>query len=177
MGGDGGVGKTTMLHKYIYGIFMESMNMTIGLDFFVKKLSYDSSYCTLQIWDLGGQERFGFLHDRYVDGAHMGVLLFDLTRRYTLESIPYWVQMLRSLDDKLPLIIIGTKYDLIEENDYLEIEEAHVFEIAKMCNIKKEYYLKSSSKTGFNLNKVFRLIAELAIANIQAKNLDYSVDV
>ncbi|MFX1394729.1 MAG: Rab family GTPase [Promethearchaeota archaeon] len=174
MGGDGGVGKTTMLHKYVKGIFIESLQMTIGLDFFLKKMSIDSKNFTLQIWDFSGQERFRFLHESYVNGADVGVLLFDLTRMFSLKNIPYWTNVLRSMDNNLPLILVGTKYDLITEKNYAEVDEAQVFEIAEMCNIRKEYYLRTSAKTGFNINKVFNLVVELATDHINKKNLIFS---
>ena len=174
MGGNGGVGKSTMLYKYTKGIFMEKMSMTIGLDFFVKKLSFDSSTCTLQIWDLGGQERFRFLHDTYVNGANVGMLLFDLTSIRSLENIPYWANMFRSMDDTLPLILVGTKHDLINGNYYAGVQEAQVFRIAEMCEIKKEFYMKASSKTGLNVSNVFRLAFELAIDHSQKKKVIYT---
>ena len=37
--GDGGVGKTTLTHRYLHGLFKESYHLTIGVDFFLKKLS------------------------------------------------------------------------------------------------------------------------------------------
>ena len=173
MGGDGGVGKTTMLHKYVKGIFIESLQMTIGLDFFLKKMSIDATNFTLQIWDFSGQDRFRFLHGSYVNGADVGLLLFDLTRMFSLKNIPYWVNILRSMDNKLPLILVGTKYDLITEQNHAEVEKEQIFEIAEMCNIKKEYYIKISSKYGFNINKVFSLVVDLAMEHIQKKNLNY----
>ena len=174
MGGNGGVGKSTMLYKYTKGIFMEKMNMTIGLDFFVKKFSFDSTTCTLQIWDLGGQERFRFLHNTYVNGANVGMLLFDLTSINSLENVPYWANMFRSMDDTLPLILVGTKHDLINGNYYAGVQEDQVFRIAEMCEIKKEYYMKASSKTGLNVSNVFRLAFELAIDHSQKKKVIYT---
>ena len=174
MGGDGGVGKTTMLHKYVKGIFIESLQMTIGLDFFLKKMSIDAKNFTLQIWDFSGQERFRFLHDSYVNGADVGVLLFDLTRTFSLKNIPYWANILRSMDYQLPLILVGTKYDLITEKNYAEVDETQVFEFAEMSNIRKEHYIKTSAKTGLNVDKVFNLVVELATEKIQKRNIAYS---
>ncbi|MFX1257432.1 MAG: Rab family GTPase [Promethearchaeota archaeon] len=169
MGGNGGVGKTTMLHKYIKGKFKENMAVTIGLNFFIKRVKLKSKIYTLQMWDFGGQDRFRFLHERYVAGANVGVLLFDLTRLSSLENIPFWERMFRSEDNSLPLILIGTKYDLIEEERYPEVKEVQVLKIAEKCKIEKESYIKTSSKTGFNLNKVFTIATELAVEHLKTK--------
>lgn len=171
--GDGGVGKTTMLHKYVEGIFIEGLQMTIGLDFFLKKMSIDSKNFTLQIWDFSGQERFHFLYESYVNGADVGVLLFDLTRTFSLKNIPYWAKVLRSMDNDLPLILVGTKYDLIIEKNYAEVDGAHILEIAEMSNIRKEHYIKTSAKNGLNVDKVFDLVVELATNKIQKSKTIY----
>ena len=61
LAGEGGVGKTTLLHRYVEGKFSAETRMTIGVEFFLKEVEIDSHYCTLQLWDFGGQERFRFL--------------------------------------------------------------------------------------------------------------------
>lgn len=170
MGGNGGVGKTTMLIKYVKGSFIDKMKMTIGLDFFVKELSLDSYDCILQMWDFGGQDRFRFLHDCYVQGAQVGVLLFDLTRLQSLENIPFWSDLFRSLDKTLPLILVGSKKDRAE-NMGQAIEKDYIFEIAEYCNIDKNHYIETSSKNGMNLDKVFKLAVKLAIDHARPRKL------
>ena len=64
--GEGGVGKTTLLQRYVEGKFSEETKMTIGVEFFLKEMEIDEKHCTLQLWDFGGQERFRFLLESYV---------------------------------------------------------------------------------------------------------------
>jgi len=49
--GDGGVGKTTLVHRYLTKIFKEDLKMTIGADFSVKELEIDGKTVVLRIWD------------------------------------------------------------------------------------------------------------------------------
>ena len=58
--GEGGVGKTTLLHRYVEGKYLEDTKMTIGVEFFVKELEFEDFEAVLQLWDFGGQERFRF---------------------------------------------------------------------------------------------------------------------
>ena len=67
--GEGGVGKTTLLRRYVDGIFMADTRMTIGVEFFLKELTIEEKKITLQLWDFGGQERFRFLLESYAAGA------------------------------------------------------------------------------------------------------------
>lgn len=62
MGGDSGVGKTSLLRRYVDDMFDESTIMTVGVDFFFKQVDIDNlGTASLQLWDLGGQERFRHL--------------------------------------------------------------------------------------------------------------------
>lgn len=155
LAGEGGVGKTTLLHRYVEGKFSAETRMTIGVEFFLKEVEIDSQYCTLQLWDFGGQERFRFLLESYVLGAKGALLLFDLTRPITLEKLENWVSICRRGDPNLPILFLGTKHDLSNDimvtNDYaLEFKEAfNLFD-----------YLKVSSKSGENVQKAFNLLTK-----------------
>ena len=66
--GDGGVGKTTLAHRYVTGSFKENSLITIGVEFHVKTLSVDGIPIEIQIWDFAGEERFRFLLPAYAVG-------------------------------------------------------------------------------------------------------------
>ena len=155
LAGEGGVGKTTLLHRYVEGKFSAETRMTIGVEFFLKEVEIDSKFCTLQLWDFGGQERFRFLLESYVLGAKGALLLFDLTRPITLEKLENWVSICRRGDPNLPILFLGTKHDLSNDimvtNDYaLEFKEAfNLFD-----------YLKVSSKSGENVQDAFHLLTK-----------------
>ncbi|MHA1932774.1 MAG: Rab family GTPase, partial [Promethearchaeota archaeon] len=110
--GEGGVGKTTILHRYVEGRFSAETKMTIGVEFFLKETMIDDKQCTLQLWDFGGQERFRFLLESYVLGAKGALLMFDLTRMTTLENLEQWLNIVRKGDPNLPVLFLGTKLDL-----------------------------------------------------------------
>ena len=151
--GDGGVGKTTLLHRYIKGTFSIETKMTIGVQFFNKNLLLNDTVCKLQLWDFGGQEQFRFLLDGYVRGAKGALLIFDLTRPHTLDNLEEWINLVRKFDDSIPIIFLGSKLDLIEEDEFDD-------QIA--LSLKKKYgfidYLKISSKTGENVNESIELL-------------------
>ncbi|MHA1718879.1 MAG: Rab family GTPase [Promethearchaeota archaeon] len=119
--GEGGVGKTTLLHRYVNNIFVDSTKMTIGTDFFIKKvrvLNENVEYeLTLLIWDFAGQERFRFILNEYINGAEGIILAFDLSRVATLYRIKNWIGLLKESkvwnDPKIKFFLLGTKKDLI----------------------------------------------------------------
>ncbi len=157
--GDAGVGKTSLLRKYVDDLFDESTLMTIGVDFFFKQveLKKKSDSCALQLWDLGGQERFRYLIENYVMGARGALLLIDLTKEPKMNNILEWINIVRMHDLNLPIILVGTKFDFrdIDESLILVDDEAAV-------NIKDTFnmvdYVKTSSKSGLNINKIFEIL-------------------
>lgn len=151
--GEGGVGKTTLLHRYVEGKFSAETKMTIGVEFFLKEVEIDGKQCTLQLWDFGGQERFRFLLESYVLGAKGALLMFDLTRPMTLENLQQWVNIVRKSDDTLPVLFLGTKIDL--ENDIM-VDDDYATQFQNKYRLFD--YLKVSSKTGENVKDSFELI-------------------
>jgi len=140
--GEGGVGKTTLLHRFIEGVFSADTKLTIGVEFFIKEMTIENNECTMQLWDFGGQQRFRFLLDSYVVGAKGAFLMFDLTRVGTLKTIGQWVGILRKFDPELPILFIGTKFDLSEQisvdDDYAIgfKEEYNLIDYIKICFLR-----------------------------------------
>jgi small GTP-binding protein len=160
--GDGGVGKTTLLRRYIEGKFLTDTKMTIGVDFFLKKLNIDGTLVIFQLWDFGGQQHFRFLLKSYVIGAKGAFLMFDLTRLSTLNNLEEWVNICRSTNPNLPILFLGTKLDLVDQssvpNDYFD-------ELKEKFNLFD--FLKISSKTGENVDLAFELLTREVLKTIR----------
>ncbi len=148
--GEGGVGKTTLLHRYVEGKFSAETKMTIGVEFFLKETVIDDKQCTLQLWDFGGQERFRFLLESYVLGAKGAMLMFDLTRMMSLENLEQWLNIVRKGDPNLPVLFLGTKLDLADE---IQVDDDYAMSFLQEYNLID--FLKISSKTGENVGPAF----------------------
>lgn len=157
VGGNGGAGKTSLLRRYVDGIFDDSTIETVGVDFFLKEMSLEdiNTHCTLQLWDLGGQERFRHLLENFVMGARGALLLFDMTKMPKMNEILEWVNIVRIHDFNLPIILVGTKIDL---KDAIAVNEETAIQIKNTFNMIE--FLQTSSKTGYNINEVFARIVK-----------------
>ncbi|TFF96670.1 MAG: GTP-binding protein [Promethearchaeota archaeon] len=153
--GDASVGKTTLLHRFIQGEFIDTTTMTIGVDFFTKKLELPNMTCMLQLWDIGGQERFRFMVENYLRGAHGALLLFDTTSMASFVSIQKWNQLLRRDNPGLPIILVGTKKDLEEYSMVGDYYAKKTQEKFRMID-----YIKTSSKLDFNVDKAFKQMVQ-----------------
>lgn len=159
-GGDEGVGKTTLLIRFVEGRFMAETKSTIGVEFFWKALNTKGKKIDLQLWDFAGQYDFRHILKNYATGANGALLLFDLTNKSSLGNIDEWVDIFRKQDPNLPIIFLGTKLDLTdlivaEEEDVLFLKEKYGF----------LDYIKVSSKTDENVNLAFQLLVNAIIEN------------
>ena len=147
------VGKTSLLNRYILNEFKLSYKLTVGVDFLTKTLEYEpSKFVKLHIWDIGGQEKFKFLHRSFYEGAFGAFIVFDLSRHQTFSSMKTWLSEMRSIViDDIPKVIIGNKSDLIPEIGQI-IDRSEVEEYAKK---KGCFYVETSAKTGENVENVF----------------------
>jgi Ras-related protein Rab-6A len=152
--GDGGVGKTTLINRYLTGVFKSDSTITIGVDFHVKKIDIEGKRVSLQIWDFAGEERFRFLMPTYVVGASGGIFMFDITRYSSLKNFDEWINIFKTSskakNEQIPIVMVGSKLDL-EYKRAVPQEEA--FELAKINNLKT--YIECSSKTGQNVEEIF----------------------
>ncbi len=151
--GEGGVGKTTLLQRYVEGKFNEKTKLTIGVEFFSKELDFEGNHFILQLWDFGGQERFRFMIDGYITGVKGVLLMFDLTRMDSLNNLQEWVKILRKQNANLPLLFVGTKLDLA---NYEDINNDYIIDLKNKYNCYD--FIKVSSKTGENVKETFEKI-------------------
>ena len=159
--GDGGVGKTTLLYRYMEGRFLADTLMTIGVDFYQKDLEINQKKINLQIWDFGGQDHFRPLLKNYAVGARGALLLFDLTRPNSLQGIDQWVNICREANPGIPILFIGTKLDLTEN---ITVDDEFAATFPGKYNFFN--YLKVSSKTGENVNLAFEILAKELLKNL-----------
>ncbi|OLS12375.1 MAG: small GTP-binding protein [Promethearchaeota archaeon CR_4] len=151
--GEGGVGKTTLLHKYVTGTFMADTKMTIGVQFHLKTIIVDNVVYSLNLWDLGGQDRFRFMLPSYVLGAKGALLLYDTTRIDTLASLEEWVGVCRTQDKNLPILLCGTKVDVLEDRSIPPELVKDYLEPLKLFDL-----LEVSAKTGQNVERAFEIL-------------------
>ena len=161
--GEKNVGKTTLIRRYVDGRFLENTLATIGVDFSLKTVQFekndeleDEKEFILQIWDIAGENRFRAILPSYIVGTEGVILAFDATSVESLEKLPEWIEILNKHSSKpLFFILVSTKNDLETFNKQNLIKK-----------FKEEYpqikfYLPTSSKTGLNVDEIFKMIGNL----------------
>lgn len=115
--GDLGVGKTSIIKRYVHQVFSQHYRATIGVDFALKVLNWDhQTVIRLQLWDIAGQERYGNMTRVYYREAVGALVVFDMTRSSTFQAVLKWK---KDLDSKvalgngrpLPAVLLANKFD------------------------------------------------------------------
>lgn len=164
--GDGGVGKTTLINRYITGKYSEEYSMTIGVDFYTKNLEVEGISVNLQIWDFAGEHQFKSLLPNYVIGASGGIFMYDISRFTSLTNLEDWLNILKKAPDEddfnFPIILVGGKSDLERES-----KRAIEVDYAERYGIERELFtfIECSSKTGENVEQIFFTIARKMMEN------------
>jgi small GTP-binding protein len=128
--GDIGTGKTSIIKKYVHDVFNTGYKSTIGVDFAMKTLNRDNYTVKLLLWDIAGQERFSNMTRIYYKEAHAAIIVFDITRAHTFNTITNWLEDIRvKLGNELPIYIFANKCDI-----YPDFEED---DLNKYCEEKK----------------------------------------
>ena len=156
LGGDGGVGKTSMVHRFVEDVFQEDYKATIGTSITKKECEFDglNSKVRFVIWDLAGQVQFKRVRQAYLADSEAGILAFDLTRRETFDNIRNWHEELKENSPPgLYLILVGNKKDL-EISREVSTQEAE--DLASELGLS---YIEASAKTGENINDAFKMLA------------------
>lgn len=155
--GEAAVGKTSLVTKYVTGKFERDYRKTLGIDISTYDAQLDKGLFKLLIWDLAGQDIFRDLRTRYCQGASGGLLVCDLTRPQTLETVPRWVEAFREAVGPEPiLMLVGNKADL-DKRRKITREEAE--QVTKDLGLYT--YKETSAKTGHQVTLAFNELAIL----------------
>lgn len=162
--GNGGVGKTTLIQKYISGRFEHQTKMTLGVDILTKRIMMGNWNLILQIWDFGGEERFRFFLPAYARGSFGGIFMYDTTRYNSLLDFDEWIAVFKRgaqyEQNPIPIIMVGGKIDL-EDKRIVFFKDAHNFSRDRNIND----VIECSSKTGQNVELIFRYLSYRIMKN------------
>jgi small GTP-binding protein len=94
--GDSAVGKSNLLSRFARNEFDSNSKATIGVEFQTQMVEIDGKEIKAQIWDTAGQERFRAVTSAYYRGAFGALVVYDISRRGTFDSIKRWLDELTS---------------------------------------------------------------------------------
>ncbi|KAL5019890.1 hypothetical protein ScPMuIL_002782 [Solemya velum] len=153
--GSQGVGKTSVVIRYVGGMFSKAVSPTIGASFFTYKFNLGNYRVKLQVWDTAGQERFRSMAPMYYRKANAAMLVYDITSSDSFYDIKDWVKELKNnVDTPLVLCLVGNKCDL-EESRAVSKDEAE--EYASSIN---SLFYETSALKNMGVDEAFLQVAK-----------------
>ena len=156
--GDAGSGKTSLRRRFLTNEFLSGSHRTIGVDFETAVIELDGKEIKLLIGDFAGEERFRFMFPEYIYGAMGGILLYDITDYSSFSHISDWLSVIKGTNQRFPIILLGSKYDL---DDFREISWSEGVETAESLGL--DGVVECSSKTGENVKETFEGLTKLMV--------------
>lgn len=158
--GSFGVGKTSLVRRFVYNEFKEDYLSTIGVHIHKKTtpLTTDaSSGINFILWDIAQIEKFNEVIKNYFRGSHGAIVIFDVTRVKTFRGTDIYLKPFLDMNPNCRLILVANKIDLVER-------ELIVME--QLLHLSKAYhapFVMTSAKTGENVEEVFTKLGNLLV--------------
>eukprot|EP01039_Chlorochromonas_danica_P006059 gene6059-6673_t len=164
--GDAGVGKSSILLQFTDGYFNENLQSTIGVDFKVKVMDATGpdgrpKRVKVTIWDTAGQERFRTLTSSYYRGAQGIILVYDVTRKETFDSLNMWLQEVEQFSmgggKEVVKLLVGNKVDQART---VQREVANDW-----ARSRGMLFMEASAKTKEGIAQVFQEVVQKVLEN------------
>lgn len=154
LAGDGAVGKTTLVRRLGTGQFESRRAITIGVEFHIHDVPYDSTQTRLIVWDVGGQEQFAFTRRAFYRGGKAVGLVYSTSDRKTFEHLAQWRAEIREMLPHAPVVLAGNKNDLPRQ---VSPEEGRA--LAAEWQVP---FFETSCLSGLGVKEFFQAVAQAA---------------
>jgi len=143
-----GVGKSSLIKRFVQNTFSDSYIVTIGVHILKKEIKIDKMNLTLVIWDIEGKDDIQKVRSSYLLGTSGFIYVIDPTRPQTFESFNEEMEFLSTNFPTSKLVSVANKTDLINLEDFKKVLNEK--------NIEIDFF--ASAKTGTEVENVFQSI-------------------
>jgi small GTP-binding protein len=152
-----GVGKTSLVSRFVLSLFSDTYLTTIGVKVDKKTVSADGTDVTLMLWDIYGQDEFQTVRTSYLRGASGYLLVADGTRQLTLDTARELQHTAEGVIGKVPFVLVLNKSDLADD---WRVDDRALWKMAE----DGWSVIKTSAKTGAGVDDAFMKLTQRMIA-------------
>ena len=160
--GDSGVGKTSIINRYIKNEFDENNEATLGIKYSYKEIKFNNKdKIILKLVDTAGQERFRSLAKSFFKNVDAVLFVFSMDDKDSFDTIKDWMELFKDNNSKedIPKYLVGNKDDL-----KIKVEQSLIDEFIKENNIP---YMSTSAKENKNIDELFEEIGKKLYTDFQ----------
>ncbi|SFV89891.1 Mll3243 protein [hydrothermal vent metagenome] len=157
--GDFSTGKTSLIRRFVDNQFSDAYLSTIGVKISRKEIDVDGIVVQGLIWDIEGGTETKPVTETYIMGAHGAILVADITRKETIESIATYIKIVNRVSPAVPVILVLNKSDKLSEADR---QKVYGYAKESYSELGEHIYL-TSAKSGEGVGRMFEAIARLML--------------
>jgi small GTP-binding protein len=155
--GDSGTGKTSIINRFTGHEFSVNTISNLGIDRKeVQMKMKDGNEIKLIIWDTAGQERFYSISSGTIKNSQGIIVCFSIDSKRSFNNVINWLNDVREISEKIPIVLFGNKCDIIEGRSVNE-EEAQ-----RMADNHEMIYFETSAKENINIKEGIETLVEEA---------------
>lgn len=169
--GDSAVGKSQLLSRFSKDEFGLESRATVGVEFQTRTIFIENKMIKAQIWDTAGQERYRAITSAYYRGALGALIVYDITKWYSFEHIPRWLEELRMhADNNIVIMLVGNKSDL---GNLREVPTEDAKQYAEKEGL---FFLETSALDATNVENAFLTVLREVYKVVSKKALTANQD-
>jgi Ras-related protein Rab-1A len=151
--GDCGVGKSSIMTRFVDDSFTTTHISTIGVDFKIKTINSQGKIVKLQIWDTAGQERFKTITTSYYRGAQGIIICYDITNLESFQNVKMWIdECEKYANPNVQIIIVANKSDC-ELTRQISHDQGKAF-----ADLHSYEFFETSAKSNTHIDQIFNLM-------------------
>ncbi|CAI2380301.1 unnamed protein product [Moneuplotes crassus] len=152
--GDSGVGKSSLVSRYVKGTFPKNKGATIGVEFASKNLKLKTgTNVKAQIWDTAGQERYLAITSAHYRRAVGALVVYDICKRQSFDNCEKWINDVKAqADPDIAIMLVGNKLDKAKGSDARDVEEKAGEEFARKHGL---LFSEASALSDTNVTSAF----------------------
>jgi len=166
--GSGGVGKSSITIQFVHGVFVDKYHPAIE-DPYRKSVEYNGNQYMLEILDTSRTEQFVAMRDLYTKIGHGFILIYSVISRASFNAVPeIRDQLQRVKEDKIPLVLVGNKCDLDNDQRMTSTQQGQSLANKFGCP-----YIEASAKAPTNVDEIFyTLLEQISLFSSTQHNID-----
>ncbi|CAD8144357.1 unnamed protein product [Paramecium octaurelia] len=164
--GEGAVGKSSLLSRYVDEKFSENIQATLGVEYRQKILIQGESQVTVQVWDTAGQERFRVITPIFYRNAQGVSLVYSVIDKNSFQQVQTWIDNLKEQIDceQISIVLVANKCDIAQR----EVTTLEGQQLAQKYQIK---YFECSARTGAQVKEMYtELVQQILVRRGQNQN-------
>ncbi|CAD8056257.1 unnamed protein product [Paramecium sonneborni] len=148
--GDGAVGKSSLLNRYVDEKFSENIQATLGVEYRQKILTQGENQVIVQVWDTAGQERFRVITPIFYRNAQGVSLVYSVVDKNSFQQVQTWIDNLKEQIDceQISIVLVANKCDISQR----EVTTLEGQQLAQKYQIK---YFECSARTGTQVKEMY----------------------